>query len=149
MMGEEETGLGDAVFFVAPAVLAAIFTAVPLENMLSEFPFQHVFPWYPPWRGALVSFLLWIVAGLILSEKRPWSKLFFAGSAASFIVYHYLMLFETVATGHPVAVYPLFYTVGRSPPIIDLAQIVAILTVLALKKDVSELAKKWGLWKTT
>lgn len=136
-----EEGLGDAVYLIAPVVLSAIATMLPIENFLSEFPFERVFPWYPPWRGALISFLLWIAAGLVLSDKRRWTKLFFIGSAASFAVYHYFSLAETVLSGHPVALYPLFYVVGESPPHIDLAQVVIILTVYALKNDIAAFIK--------
>ncbi len=146
-MGSEEN-LGDAVYLVAPVVLSAVAAMIPIENFLSEFPFEHVFPWYPPWRGALVSFLIWIAAGLVLSERRRWTKLLFIGSAASFVVYHYFSLVETALSGHPVALYPLFYVIGEGPLHVDLAQVVVILTLYALKKDLVELARKIGVKAT-
>ncbi len=140
-MGEEDERIGEIIYFLAPAILSAAFVAVPLENILSEFPFQYVFPWYPPWRGALVSFIIWVTAGFVLSEKREWSKLIFGGSAASFTVFHYISLIEVVMKGYAVAIYPFFYTVGESPLHVDLAQVILVLTAIALKKDIARLLK--------
>jgi len=125
----------DLVLVVSPALIASALTAIPFENILSVYPVPSTFIWYVPWRGATASIILWLLSGALYSDKRYWLKEFFLGSAVSFVAFHYWTLF-IVSTRAPVTVAPLFFTVGNSPPTLDLGQLVAILTLLAFRKEI-------------
>uniref|UniRef100_A0A7C4FEV7 DUF1404 domain-containing protein n=1 Tax=Thermofilum pendens TaxID=2269 RepID=A0A7C4FEV7_THEPE len=121
---------------VAPAIVSTVFVAVPLESLLSTYPVPiFAFYWYIPWRGAVVSLTLWLVTGILYSDKRYYLKLSFLGSAVTFAAYHYLTLF-LINLRSPVRPSLLFYLVGdNSPLFLDVGQVVLILTALAFRRE--------------
>ncbi len=123
---------------VAPAIISTVFVAVPLESLLSTYQVPtFAFNWYIPWRGAVVSLILWLVTGALYSEKKYHLKLSFLGSAVTFAAYHYLTLY-LVNLREPVRLLPLFYLVGgNSPLFLDLGQVVLALTALAYRKELA------------
>lgn len=129
------------IFFsiVTPALVSALFTLLPLEDIVSTYPVPQSFTWYTPWRGAVAAFTLWLATGLFYSDKRYHLKLAFLGSAASFIVYHYMTL-AVISSVRRVSLLPLFYLVGDpSPLFLDLGQVVALATAVAFRRELSEL----------
>lgn len=133
----------DFAAVVAPAALASLLTLLPLENYLSVYPVPPVFTWYAPWRGAFTSLILWIVSGALYSEKRYWLKEVFLGAAASFLVFHYWLLY-TVSRYVAVSLLPLVYFVGESPPVLDLGQVVFALTLVAFRREIARALRKSG-----
>ncbi len=127
--------LKDFTPVVAPALIASLLATVPLENFLSAYLVPPAFVWYVPWRGAVVSIILWLLSGAFYSDKRYWLKEFFLGSAVSFITFHYWFLYVLSLHTH-VSPMPLAYTVGNSPPVLDLGQLVALLTLVAFRKEI-------------
>ncbi|AKG38745.1 MAG: hypothetical protein ACP5II_03115 [Infirmifilum sp.] len=131
----------DILPIVMPALIASIFTFVPIENFLSAYLVPPSFAWYVPWRGVVVSLILWLISGAIYTEKYYWLKMFFLGSAISFTVFHYWHLF-ILSHYLSVRLYPLVYFTGASPPIVDLGQVVMILTLFSFKGEISTLGRK-------
>ncbi|QOJ79430.1 hypothetical protein IG193_02925 [Infirmifilum lucidum] len=127
--------LKDFTLVVAPALIASLLTAFPLENFLSAYLVPPAFVWYVPWRGAIVSIILWLLSGAFYSDKRYWLKEVFLGSAVSFITFHYWFLY-ILSLRTRVSLIPLAYTVGNSPPTLDLGQLVALLTLAAFRKEI-------------
>ncbi|MEZ0345277.1 MAG: hypothetical protein ABWK01_01835 [Infirmifilum sp.] len=121
---------------VFPVLIASFFTFVPIENFLSAYPVPLSFTWYAPWRGALVALILWLGSGALYSDKYYWIKLFFLGSAAGFVFFHYWHLY-IVSRFAFVRLYPVVYFVGNSPPIADLGQIVVALTLIAFRRELT------------
>lgn len=134
----------DFLAVVAPAIVSTVFVAVPLESLLSAYPVPvFAFNWYIPWRGAVISLILWLVAGALYSEKRYHLKLSFLGSAVTFATYHYLTLY-LVSLRVPVRLLPLFYLVGSDSPLfLDLGQVVLLLTAFAFRKELGQILRDW------
>ena len=130
---------------MAPAVVSTVFVAVPLESLLSTYPVPVLaFNWYIPWRGAVASLILWLITGVLYSNKRYYLKLSFLGSAVTFAAYHYLALY-LVNLRSPVRLLPLFYLVGRSSPLfLDLGQVVLVLTALAFRSELRQALRGSG-----
>jgi hypothetical protein len=121
---------------LAPGIISSIFVFIPIENYLSAYIVPSTFIWYRLWRAALIALLLWIVSGFIYSEKRYSWKMFFLGSAVTFMVFHYWFLWS-INMVRPVRLYPLFYFVGdNSPYVLDMGQVVGLITLYAFRGEI-------------
>lgn len=114
-------------------LLAIIVAAVPLENILSAYPFIRAYPWYVYWRVAAAMFLLWIVSISLASRERVLIRWLAVASALLLAASHYAALAVEGAAGVRIRVLPLFYVVeaaGGSTLKLDVAQVVLLATAV-------------------
>ncbi|RLE58567.1 MAG: hypothetical protein DRJ35_07675 [Thermoprotei archaeon] len=138
-----EDSVVDMAVLIAPALVSSIFTFVPIENILSEFIVPRTFVWYIPWRGAFVSFVLWLASGFLLSDEKRFLKMFFLGSAISFTAFHYWTLLVEIFNGYNIVIYPFFYTIeGSGILALDLGQIAILTTLFVFSKNIREFLAK-------
>lgn len=136
-MVAENIGRQELAALITPAIISSLSTFIPIENIISRFWVPRSFVWYIPWRGAIVSFILWLISGFFFSEEKRLTKMFFAGSAVSLVTFHYWTILVESLQGFNVSLYPLFYMVGKGgAPILDIGQVAIIFTLIAFYKDI-------------
>lgn len=141
-MGKEDN-IKEAAVVIAPALISSMFTFVPIENIVSEYLVPRVFVWYIPWRGALVSFILWLVSGFFLSDEKRLLRMFFLGSAISFMAFHYWTLLIEMFRGYNIVFYPFFYAIkGSGILVLDLGQVILLFTLLVFSKNIRKIMAK-------
>ncbi|MCC6003515.1 MAG: hypothetical protein LM590_04170 [Thermofilum sp.] len=132
----------NTVVIMLPGVVSSVFTFIPIENFLSAYSVPSAFVWYRVWRAAFAALLLWIFSGVVYSEKHYALKLFFLGSAVSFVVFHYWFLWS-ISRLVAVRLYPLFYFVGENSPLfLDMGQVVALITAYAFRGEIAGFLRK-------
>jgi len=105
----------------------------PIENILSVYSFRRIYPWYLPWRIALVNFFGWLSLEIIPSSSKN-KYLFFAKILCLllFLIGHYWSLYIVASKGYRVEIIPLFYvTYWRNIGTLhlDLGQVVVLYVV--------------------
>jgi len=125
-------GLNLALVITVALVLSLTFT-IPLENVLSEYGFVRVFPWYVPWRVAAISFIAWVVFSSFMSSSRPLTIYLTWATALLFSAAHYAVLYLVAVNGAEVSIFPMVYVVNRAGCLtykLDLAQVVIVASLL-------------------
>ncbi|MCS7104701.1 MAG: hypothetical protein NZ954_03960 [Thermofilaceae archaeon] len=123
-------------FIVAVAITATIAVLSffsRIENFLSMYYFQTVYPWYPHWRIAVAMFLLWIIASTFASRERKLFVWLMVTSALTLALAHYSMLLAETSRGVEVKLLPLLNLVEVNRAEIyrvDIAQVVLTLTAV-------------------
>jgi len=100
--------------FILPLVASILMLNVPIEDFLSEYSFRNTFPWYIPWRGAVTSLIIWIIAGLVYSGGSEAFEYLLWGSYFSFAVFHYMTIYIVNVNGYRTSLYPLVYAIEYS-----------------------------------
>ena len=122
-----------SLLVVALVALASWF--IPLEEILSAYPFYSSFSWYPTWRVAVASLLTWIALMVLVGSGFPYLALATAFSASLFALFHYATLYDAVREGFEVGFLPLLYYSnwnGKTLYYLDMGQLVALLTAAQL-----------------
>jgi len=116
-----------------PLLVSLSFTALPIEQALTESPFTRTFPWYVPWRGAVVSLIIWLFLIVVYTSKKEMLDYLLWGACASFTTFHYAQLYVVLSLGFSVKLFPLLYAIGpkgREILYLDLGQIAILVTAL-------------------
>lgn len=120
-----------SLFMVLFALLILSATKFPLEEILSKYPFVRRYPWYTPWRGAVVSLLVWLVIMTLRSFDVKYTRYMVWISALTFMGFHYYILINYIGFKN-INLKPLFLELNiknYSSMYLDLGQIVFLLTV--------------------
>jgi len=118
--------------FIALFILLILFAMkFPLEEVLSKYPFVRRYPWYTPWRGAVVSLLIWLVIMTLRSFDVKYTKYMVWISALTFMGFHYYILINYIGFKN-INIKPLFLELtikNHNSLYLDLGQIVLLFTI--------------------
>ena len=132
-------------------IASIVAVNIPIEKILQEravgIPFFRNFPWYSSWRVAVVNFLLWVIALILVSFDVPASKYFLWLSTIIFLIAHYFSLHTYKTSGFKIFIYPFIFVTFSSQtrmPVyhLDLGQIILLISLLQNIKEIKSFINK-------
>lgn len=125
--------LDAALAAVCLAAVASVAASVPFENLVSEYEFTRLFPWYVYWRVGVAMFFAWVVSASIVSRKYRFTLWLMWLSALALAAAHYSLLLAEARAGARVTLLPLVYVVEKGGGVtykLDVAQLILLLSGL-------------------
>ena len=152
----EDARLHYALGALISASVALLSLFVPFENLLSEYVVTRSFYWYPAWRVAVSTLLLWLASVALSTVESRISKPLLASSCAIFVIAHYSLLYaisgyssERLGISCRVELLPLCYRTtctfakgfSANTYYLDLGQVLTLATLASFVQP-GELFKK-------